>query len=251
MSAASAQQRLVHTSVKQTTSATPLAMRSLLRLPAIQQLPDELQEPFAQSCELLKLGHKQVLEDANAPALGAYCVVSGAVRMYALNSDDKRVLVSIMPPNYWFGVAPMCDGGLSTFESVASGVTEVLRLPKAAFTTLLGKNSSMQRLCLDWLSFKLRTFSMRVANSATLPLDQRLARQIVQLMEGWGVRAGRAVRIELKVSHEDMAEMLGATRQRIHQIMHVWENDKVVGRDGRYITVLDTSALMRLAGVLR
>lgn len=224
-------------------------MSPLLQLPAIQQLPETLQGAFAAACTRRKLAHGTVFESAGVVPLGAHCALSGSMRMYSHNSDGERVLVSILPPNYWFGIAPMCDGGLTMFEVVASGPTEVLTLPKAAFEELLATQPAMQRLCLDWLSFKLRGFSNRIANAATLPLDQLLARQMLTLMEGWGKPAGRAVRIDMRLSHEDLAEMVGATRQRIHQIMHTWENQGVVGRDGKSITVLDTTALVRLTGV--
>jgi CRP-like cAMP-binding protein len=111
------------------------------------------------------------------------------------------------------------------------------------------RNAELNRLCMDWLCFANRAVWNSLTASLTLPLPQRLAQQLLGLMQGWGERAQRGVRIATKVSHEDLAEMLGATRQRIHQIMHEWEAEGIVGRDKPYILVLKKREITRMAGI--
>jgi CRP/FNR family cyclic AMP-dependent transcriptional regulator len=94
---------------------------------------------------------------------------------------------------------------------------------------------------------KLRFALIAMEEQIVLPLPQRLARRLVVMANAYGqVQSKHGTRRCLAITQEQLAHMMGATRQTINQILNEWKTQKWVGTQRAGIEILDLAALHRL-----
>eukprot|EP01041_Mallomonas_annulata_P035312 gene35313-58242_t len=84
----------------------------------------------------------------------------------------------------------------------------------------------------------------------TLPLRSRLAKQLVHLVRSYGVPSlsdGSEMRIGLQLAQEELAQLLGASRQRVNQELKAMERENAIRIEPGGLVVRDREALMRIA----
>ena len=84
----------------------------------------------------------------------------------------------------------------------------------------------------------------------TLPLRARLAKQLIHLVRSYGVpnlADGSQMRIGLHLAQEELAQLLGASRQRVNQELKAMEREEAIRIESGGLVVLDRAALMRIS----
>lgn len=185
---------------------------------------------------------------------GLYAVLEGAVRISGTGgrSDDSReVLLTLLEPPHWFGEVSLFDGQARTHDAVAEGATRLLQVPQPALVRLLADAPAHWRELGLLMSHKLRLAFVALEEAASLPVAQRLARRLVMMAEGYGVRrdAQQGVhRRSIAVSQEQLSMMLAVSRQTINQNLKELEVMGVLRLNRGGLEIADLAALQRLAG---
>ena len=81
----------------------------------------------------------------------------------------------------------------------------------------------------------------------TRPLAARLAKQILLLARSYGVPQGEEIRIGLQLAQEDLAQLLGASRQRVNQELKGFEREGAVRVEPTRLVVLSRDKLLQIA----
>ncbi|MCK8675796.1 helix-turn-helix domain-containing protein, partial [Rhodococcus sp. HM1] len=84
----------------------------------------------------------------------------------------------------------------------------------------------------------------------TLPLRARLAKQLLHLVRSYGIPSlshGDEVRIGLQLAQEELAQLLGASRQRVNQELKAMEREDAIRIEPGGLVVRDRDVLMRIA----
>ena len=114
----------------------------------------------------------------------------------------------------WFGDISLFDGLPRTHDANAHGETTLLVVRKADFKELLAQHTELYEALLRLNCRRLRLMFDAVEDLNTRPLASRLAKQILLLARSYGINEGEEIRIGLQLAQEDLAQMLGASRQR-------------------------------------
>ena len=94
---------------------------------------------------------------------------------------------------------------------------------------------------------RLRLMFDVVEDLNTRPLAARLAKQILLLARSYGIEQGEEIRIGLALAQEDLAQMLGASRQRVNQELKSFERDGAVRVEPTRLVVLSKDKLLAIA----
>jgi len=78
---------------------------------------------------------------------------------------------------------------------------------------------------------------LRCANFMACTLEERVALLLLELSETFGVRERRGVRLTVAARHEDLADLVGATRPRVTEYLIGFERQHLIVRDGRRLIV--------------
>ena len=96
---------------------------------------------------------------------------------------------------------------------------------------------------------RIRQLYGLVEDLNTLPLRARLAKQLLHLARSYGVPClgdGREVRIGLQLAQEELAQLLGASRQRVNQELKSMEREEAIRIEPGGLVIRDRTALMRI-----
>lgn len=188
-----------------------------------------------------------LLSSRGAPA-DMWCgVAKGAVRVSSVSLSGKEITLTYVEPGVWFGDISLFDNFPRTHDSHAHGETTVLAVRKADFQELLSQHVELYDALLRLNCRRLRLMFDMVEDLNTRPLSARLAKQILLLARAYGVPQGEETRIGLQLAQEDIAQLLGASRQRVNQELKGFERDGAVRIEPTRLVVLSTDKLLAAA----
>jgi CRP-like cAMP-binding protein len=174
----------------------------------------------------------------------------GAVRVSSTAVSGKQVTLTYVEPGIWFGDVAMFDGDRRTHDAYAHGDTTVLCVARADFQKILATHVELYEALMRLQARRIRTLFGLVEDLNTLPLRARLAKQLIHLVRSYGVpnlEDGSQTRIGLQLAQEELAQLLGASRQRVNQELKTMEREGTIRIEPGGLVVLDRAALMRVS----
>lgn len=198
-------------------------------LPQLKKLADKL------SIRYLK--KNQIICDQDEEAKLVYLLISGVVRCSYLNSE-KQIIVSLISPGEIFGIDSFtpkmrhpfrCDA----FEASVIGAVK----PEMLIEALMGVPGES---FIPWYAATMasgRRMYVHCVKGMALDVRKRLALELMNLAERFGTPDARGIVILLRVSHEILAGLVGASRQQVTEHLNEFDREKVIARDGRRIII--------------
>ena len=138
------------------------------------------------------------------------------------------------------------DGQPRTHDAFAEGQATLLHLPQAPLLALLERQPSHWRELALLMSQKLRLAFIALEEMSLLPAAPRLARRLLMMAEGYGETGPRRV---LHLAQEQLALMLGLSRQTTNQILKELEARGALRLTYGEIEITDLGTLRQAAGV--
>src|SRR6476619_724046 len=152
-----------------------------------------------------------------------YFIETGQIKLLMLSSEGKECLLAIYSDGDIFG--ELCLSGLGArLETATAMKTTVLKqIPCSQFFARLTRDSLSEGF-VRYLAARIADQQQVIANLVTVDSEQRLGQTLLQLARTMGKKDTRSIRIELKISHEELSEVVGTTRPRISVFMQRFHN---------------------------
>ena len=167
-----------------------------------------------------------------------YILMSGVAKLCYVNRD-QRVLVGFVGPGEVFGLSSLLPQTTRPFRCEAySDCSVAVVKPEVFVDTVLGVPLESLSLILDVTVGRWWGMVVRYANFVGLGLRARLAGALLELAEKFGVRDSRGTLLTIKLTHADLAELVGASRQRTTEQLNDFEREHVIIRDGRRLIIV-------------
>jgi CRP/FNR family cyclic AMP-dependent transcriptional regulator len=173
----------------------------------------------------------------------------GAVRVSSTSITGKQITFTYVEPGIWFGDVAMLDGDRRTHDAYAHGDTSILCVASADFQKILAQHVELYEALLRLQARRIRQLFGLVEDLNTLPLRARLAKQLLHLVRSYGVASladGNEVRIGLQLAQEELAQLLGASRQRVNQELKTMEREGAIRIEPGGLVVRSREGLMRI-----
>ena len=174
----------------------------------------------------------------------------GAVRVSSTSISGKQVTLTYVEPGIWFGDVAIFDGERRTHDAYAHGSTTTLCVARGDLRKILAQHVELYEALLRLHARRIRQLFGLVEDLNTLPLRARLAKQLLHLVRSYGVPSladGREVRIGLQLAQEELAQLLGASRQRVNQELKAMEREEAIRIEPGGLLVRNRETLMRIA----
>ena len=173
----------------------------------------------------------------------------GAVRVSSTSISGKQVTLTYVEPGIWFGDVAIFDGDRRTHDAYAHGECTTLCVSKADFKKILSNHVELYEAMLRLHARRIRQLFGLVEDLNTLPLRARLAKQLIHLVRSYGVASltnASEMRIGLQLAQEELAQLLGASRQRVNQELKSMEREEIIRIEPGGLVMRDRNALMRI-----
>lgn len=210
-------------------------------------LPADLQHSLLAAARVRTLTAGQFLFKRGDPPCGLYAVLEGAVRISAVNAQGKEAVLSLVETPYWFGEICLFDNLPRTHDALATGPCTLAQVPQAAMFGILERHPAYWRDVALLMSHKLRLSLINIEQMSLMPASARLAHRLLMIAQGYGERT-QARRV-LQLPQEDLAAMLGLSRQTTNSLLRALEQQGVLGLSYGAIEILDLNGLRLAAGL--
>ena len=180
---------------------------------------------------------------------GLFGVVQGRIRLSNSSREGKELLVMLVEPGDWIGEVSLLDGLPRSLDAYAMGECAALFLPRARFDALLKAKPELYQYFIPMLCRKLRLALSYVEGVALFPLPARLAQRLLELVAFYGVSDDKpGTLIDVHLPQEDIAKMLGVSRQAISRELKRFESEGIIQLAYGQLRVMDEAALQRELG---
>ncbi len=172
-----------------------------------------------------------------------YAIVDGAVKISAYHSDGREAVLAVLGPGDVFGELSLFDQVVRSADATAIESTELLSLDTNALTEAMADHPEVGLTLLQVLGRRLRQTNEALQDIAFFDVPGRVARRIADLAETHGEQTDDGVLIDLPLSQESLAQMVGATRESVNKALAILKRRGLVGRIGRRYLVSDIARL--------
>ena len=187
-----------------------------------KQLRDSLRRETMNSRAVKIARHQHVYSCGDQDEV-VYFIESGQIKLLMLSSEGKECLLAIHSGGDIFG--ELCLSGLGSRMETATAMkaTTLKQIPCSQFFARLSRDSLFEGF-VRYLAVRIADQQQVIANLVTVDSEQRLGKTLLQLARTMGKKDPRSIRIELKITHEELSEMVGTTRPRISLFMQRFHN---------------------------
>ncbi len=216
--------------------------------PWFSSLSPALRHDILRRSHVRRFRHGETLCARGDEALDWSGVARGAVRVSGRTPGGKHVTLSYVQPGAWIGDVAIFGGGERTHDASACGDTTLVSVSREALRDILAEHVELYEALLRLNASRLRHLFSRVEDLSALPLRARLAKQLRSLVRSHGipVRSGAdEVRIGLHLAQEELARLLGASRQRVNMELKVLERHDAIRIQTGGVVVRSKEALAR------
>ncbi|MEZ4867861.1 MAG: Crp/Fnr family transcriptional regulator [Caldilineaceae bacterium] len=192
------------------------------QIPPIDHFKQQLRVALgreAQQCRTASFAKHTHIYTCGDQDQSVYFLESGQVKLLMLSPAGNECLLAILTAGDIFG--ELCLSGLSerTETAVAMTKTVVRVMPCVHFFAHLRDDRLLEGF-VQYLAVRVADQQEMLANLVTANSEQRLGKTLLQLARTLGKQDPRSIRIEQRISHEELAAMVGTSRSRVSTYMH-------------------------------
>lgn len=175
-----------------------------------------------------------------SPGRSMMAILAGSVRISAPSPTGRDIVLAILNPGEVFGEIAVLDGQDRTADATAISDTYLLVLDHRDFVPFLERRADLCILFLKLLCQRLRLTDRQVAEAMFGRLEDRMAKALVRLAGG-SVRPGHGT--VLRLSQQELAGMVGATRESVNKQLQIWQGAGKLRLGKRLIEIPDLAAI--------
>ncbi len=181
------------------------------------------------------------------PGEAVYIILHGTVKIHVEQGDGRDVILAILGAGDLLGEMSLIDSIGRSASALTLENSLLLWMDKQTFHYLLDEFPPVARNLVRILSARVRLSDQLIQALATLDVYGRVARQLLAFAERYGRPvADGEIRIPIALTQGDIADLVGASRKRVNQVMVAFKSQGWIGTDAEgHIILYDSEGLAR------
>jgi CRP-like cAMP-binding protein len=168
---------------------------------------------------------------------GIFIIGSGQVRVYYSAPSGREITLAYWTPGHFIGGPDIYGGGIHMWSGVAIEDCEITALSGANLQKLLVQMPAFALALIDGLIAKGKCYSSMAQILGTRSVIERLAQYLLNLSELYGVSDGDTIVINRKVTHDQIAAMVGSTRQWVTMMLKRFQTKRIIAIEDSVIRI--------------
>jgi CRP-like cAMP-binding protein len=176
-----------------------------------------------------------------------FVVISGKVKIGRRSPDGRENLLNIIGPSDMFGELSIFDPGVRT--SSATTITEVraVSMDRETVRAWIADRPEIAEKMLRVLARRLRRTNHKLADLFFTDVPGRVAKQLLQLAQRFGRQEGDALRVSHDLTQEEIAQLVGASRETVNKALADFAHRGWICLDGKSVLICECESLARRA----
>lgn len=166
-----------------------------------------------------KFAKDSVIFFEHDPGDSLFMILSGRVKVTILSDDGREIILSVLGEKDFFGEMSLLDNEPRSATAIAMEDTEVVILHQKEFLSIVEKRPRILVLLLAVLSSRLRKANHQIGSLALLDVYGRVASVLLDMAKESGVRLKDGRICFRRPTHQEIANMIGATRETVSRMI--------------------------------
>lgn len=215
--------------------------------PILRHLQRDDLKRLAATAHLARHTRGTVIFQKGDPGSSMMAVIRGRVKICTFSPDGRELLLNIIDQGGIFGEVAILDGRPRTADAVALEETDLLILERSQFLPFLAGNPEALSRLLAALCQKLRQTSAHLEDALLREAPSRLASGLLRLAETFGRPGPGGITLTLKLSQQQIGNLIGASRESVNKCLAEWTRAGHVAMEGGFIVIRDRALLQEIA----
>jgi CRP-like cAMP-binding protein len=168
---------------------------------------------------------------------GIFIIERGRVRVYYTAPSGREITLAYWTPGHFIGGPEIAGGGTHMWSGVANSDCEISAISSSALQRLVIEIPNFALSLIEGLVAKGKCYSSMAQMLGTRSVIERLAQYLLNLSELYGAPDGDAVVIQHKVTHDQIAAMVGSTRQWVTMMLKRFQAKRILSIDAGIIRI--------------
>jgi len=217
----------------------------LQRVPLLAALGDADREALARSASRRRYHRGDIIFQKDDPGHSLFIVARGSVRIYVPSTQGADLTLAVLGPGHFFGDLSLLDGRPRSASAAALGDTNVVILERSDFVAVIRTRPAAVMSVLAVVVRRLRDTDEMASDLAFLDVGGRLAKKLLELAATNGVKRQDGVLLDMAITQEELANMIGVTRESVNRNLSLFRRIGLVAKEGRRFVLRDPAGLRR------
>lgn len=205
---------------------------------------------LAKFARFKKVAAREVVFHKAEPGQAMLVIVKGRVKLSTLSNGGREMIFGVLEAGEIFGEISLLDGQQRSATVTALVPTELLVIERRDFIPFLAHHPKVAIKLLATLATRLRVTDEMFEDTLFRSLPSRLAKRFLMLAGNYGEQTARGVKISLKLSQQEIGNLVGTSRESVNKRMRAWEDEGLITFSKGYVTLTNPERLEELTGIL-
>jgi CRP-like cAMP-binding protein len=223
------------------------ALWYLKKIPLFQDLSHDTMHRLVTCIEMREVRRRQVIYLPGDPGQAVFFVNGGRVKISKVTRDGKELTLAYRGPGEVFGELVMIDGGPREEMAEAMENALITELERSEFERLVQKEGMIGFRLAKVIAQRRREVENKIEQLIFKDVNAKLAELLLRLATEYGIEDSRGTLVSLKITHQEMANLIGSTRETVSLTLSQFKRKGLIQTDGRKVILADREGLRALA----
>ncbi len=187
----------------------------------------------------------EIIFHRDDPGQVLYVIKEGKVKISLNSPDGQEISLVVFGKGDYFGELALLDGLSRSADATALEKVETFTLQRSDFHNAIMKNPKIAIRVIEVLCERLRRTDQQVEDLIFLDVYGRVAKKLLELSETHGTKVDEGIRIEVRLTQQELASMVGASRESVNKVLGYFADKRYISTDKHRITLLRAADLQR------
>jgi CRP-like cAMP-binding protein len=223
-------------------------MPDLKKIHIFSALSESELKELAPYLHLEKKKKKEAIFSEGDPPDWLYIVAKGRVKITKLSQEGKEIILEIINPNDFFGGVAVIRNFNYPANAVAMEDTELLKISRQDLMKILDKYPPIMQAVFGSLGGRLKESHESLRSIALEKVTSRVASLLLKLAEKSGKKTPEGILVELKLTKQEIAEIVGTTVETSIRTMSRLKKQGLIEERGGEVLIKDMERLEEMKG---
>jgi CRP-like cAMP-binding protein len=218
----------------------------LKKIPLLAELGPEGLARLAERVEQREIRRREVVYMNGDPGEALYFVNGGRIKISKVTRDGKSLTLFYCGPSELFGEGCLIDGGPRTEMAEAVENAMLTQIERGDFERLLANHAHLGASMTKLMVQRRKDLETKVEALVFRDVTSKLAELLIKLGLEYGVDDARGTMVALKITHQELANLIGSTRETVSLTLSQFKRKKFICTEGRKVIISDSEGLKAL-----
>lgn len=218
----------------------------LKKIPILAELGPEVVARLAERVELREVRRREVVYLPGDPGSSIFFVNGGRIKISKVTRDGKALTLNYCGPSELFGENCLVDGTPREEMAEAMENSMTTEIERSDYERLLQQHASLGLHMTKLLAKRRRDLENKLETLVFRDVTSKLAELLLKLADEYGVDDSRGTLVALKITHQELANLIGSTRETVSLTLSQFKKKNLICTEGRKVIIADSESLRAL-----